>query len=688
MLNTKNPYKYTVYIFWLILWGATMLLVGNIVYYSRLEVETPLRYALIAFANGKYHIYFWPSYLIQYLIWTVAYGFVIAMFYVYQEKYHHDAEGIEQGSTCWEKDSGKYNKTHSEPFGLKNYDDSIGTIKENLNNPKTPPVPGNPNMILSATVRLSTADQITNMNNNVLVVGGAGSGKSRFLIKPNILQMNCSFISIDPAGEMLKSLCNVLKKNGYKIKVFNLINMNHSCKYNPFCYIRNNTDVSIMIDCFMSNTTAPEQKSGDPFWDKSEKALYMAITFYLIDIADKQYQNFATVLWMVQQGQIDENARFTQNSPLDDLFEGKTKISHEYINGRKILRSVQNSEEERKEYKKKIEVSLCSTNYTTFKLGGTKVLKSILISAAVRLNPFSTPEVNALTSDDTVELGQLAKELTCFFVILPQTNTTFNFLSAMLFAQMFETLYYEGSLIPNNRLPYHVRFLLDEFANVGKIPEFSQKISTCRKYNISVTIVLQSIAQLKTAYKDDFDTIIGNCDSSICLGTNEQTSADYFSKKLGKTTIRARSLNGQKAGREGGRYGYQQTGRELMMPEEIQQKMPFQYCIVMMNHTNPFYDKKYDLKNHPLFRETGDGDPKNYYILEDEPEFLCVQDPAIPKEHVPDIENEKGQEESSEMVPDDAGVILEELMTNGDAHEIYRIIYDATSETQGSQNNS
>ena len=345
--------------------------------------------------------------------------------------------------------------------------------------------------------------------------------------------------------------------------------------------------------------------------------------FYLKDIAAPEYQEFSTILWMVQLAQIDENARTTTDSPLDDLFNGKTAISHTVIDGKRVLISRELSEEESKEYKEKLETSLCMTNYKTFKLGGAKTLKSILISAAVRLNPFSTPAVQTLTCTDNVELDKVGDELTCFFAIIPQTNTTFNFLVSMLFSQMFESLYYKGSQIPNSRLPYHVRFLLDEFANVGKIPEFPQKISTCRKYNLSVTIVLQSIAQIKTLYKDDYETIIANCDTSICLGTNEQTTADYFSKKLGKATIRVRSTSGQKVGSGAGSHGYQQTGRELMMPDEIM-TMPFDRCIVMMNHVNPFYDKKYDVEKHPLYKETGDSDKGNYYFIEKDPEFVCV----------------------------------------------------------------
>ena len=369
--------------------------------------------------------------------------------------------------------------------------------------------------------------------------------------------MNCSYVVTDPSGELLKSMHNVLADNGYKIKVFNLVDMSHSCKYNPFKYVRSETDVSILVDCFISNTTAPDQKSGDPFWDKSEKALLSSLIFYLVDIADEKFKKFSTILWMVQLAQMDENGRpgqkpsskfgFSLDMPLDELFNGTKKIVEKEVTdkyGKKqmVLDAAEVSDpKEIEKLQERIETSLCLTNYKTFKLGGTKTLKSILISAAVRLNPFSIPAIKNLTDDDNVELESVGDVLTCFFAIIPQTNSTFNFLISMLFSQMFESLYYKGATIPNSRLPYHVRFLLDEFANIGKIPEFPQKISTCRKYNISTTIVLQSIAQIKMLYKDDYETIIGNCDTAICLGTNEQTTADYFSKKLGVGTIRVKN---------------------------------------------------------------------------------------------------------------------------------------------------
>lgn len=683
-----------------ILWFLVLMIVSAMAYQRHQGQNASIFTAVDAVAHLK--VYYWlnPVTWGSCIKWTIIYWVGIGMFMIYEQKWKHDAAGIEAGSAHWNDDVEGYNQTHTEPFGEKYFSDEPGlTIGgKNLNNPLADPIPGNPNMIMSQTVRLSTADMKTHVNNNVLVVGGAGSGKSRFFIKPNILQMNCSFIVTDPSGELLKSTRNVLVENGYRIKVFNLVDMKYSCKYNPFRYIRTETDVSILVDCFISNTTAPDAKGYDPFWDKSEKALLSALIFYLVDIAEDKFKKFSTILWMLQLAQMDENINnrrqisvkpnfdFSVDTPLDELFNGTKKIAEKAVkdkNGRTkyVLAAVDVTDpKEQSKLQEKLETSLSITNYKTFKLGGVKTLKSILISAAVRLNPFSIPAVQNLTGEDNVNLDEVGDELTAFFCIIPQTNNTFNFLVSMLFSQMFETLYYKGTSIPNSRLRYHVRFLLDEFANVGKIPEFPQKISTCRKYNISITIVLQTIPQIKMLYKDDFETIIGNCDTSICLGTNEQTSADYFSKKLGKTTITARNKSTQ-IGKSGGSLSFNQTGRELKMADEIM-TMSFEDCIVTMNHVSPFFDKKYKLEDHPQYMKTGDGDPNNFYFLEKDEEFLCVDneeevnDFAV-EESFEDTTNEKYQPKSLEEV-------LGDLLLNVPDEDGYYLIKDEDSDMKAS----
>ena len=687
MTDNKQQYKKLVYVFLGVLWFFFMLFVGNCVYYTKFAPEeilaaegTPVFKALVAMSRFRYPGFLdslIPSHTFSYLRSQIGYSIIYALlawaFIVYEQKFKHDAEGIEQGSAQWTHNFKDFNKTHNEPFGAETYDDTPGVATENLNNKNTPPVPGCPNMIMSERVRLSTADMKTHVNNNVLVVGGAGTGKSRFFVKPNILQMNTSYVVTDPSGELLNSMHNVLAQNGYKIKVFNLVDMEHSIRYNPFKYIHSSTDVSILVDCFLQNTTAPDQKSGDPFWEKSEKALLAAILFYLHDVADPIYQNFSTVLWMVQQAQLDENKPTSENTPLDDLmFFGYgdentrkatyKKISHDITSdGTMILKTIDvKADEEHPSgmtYAERVQTSLCTTNYATFKLGGTKTLKSILITAAVRLNPFSNPAVQELTREDHTELDKVGDELTCFFAIIPQTNTTFNFLVSMMFAQMFESLYRIGNERPNPRMPYHVRFILDEFANIGKIPEFPQKISTCRKYNISTSIILQSIAQIKTMYKDDFETIIGNCDTSICLGTNEQTTADYFSKKIGDATIRVRSSS-QQIGKGGGSHSYQQTKRELMKADEIM-RMPFEKCIVTMNHCDPFYDNKYDVEKHPQYENTGDFSKDNAYLIQKDPAFTITRNENSVKDTIfGELGDSSPAEGSSDLEPQEAENVI------------------------------
>lgn len=685
------------YLLYGMLWFLLMIFVSAYAYQEHKFGDASFFTA--ADAVGRFGIFYWlnPVTWGACIKWSFVYWIGIAMFLIYEQKFKHDMAGKENGSAKWNDTVEEFNEEHNEPFGDKMFYTKSGEAKENLNNPGRPeakPVPGDPNMIESEIVRLSTADMKTHLNNNVFIVGGAGTGKSRFFIKPNVLQMNCSYVVTDPSGELLKSMHNVLANNGYTIKVFNLVDMSHSCKYNPFKYVRSETDVSILVDCFISNTTAPDQKSGDPFWDKSEKALLSSLIFYLVDIADEEFRKFSTILWMVQLAQMDENGRpgqkpssefgFSLDMPLDELFNGTKKITSKHIKdkyGKNQLVLEATDVSDKKEVKKlqdKIETSLCLTNYKTFKLGGTKTLKSILISAAVRLNPFSIPAIKNLTDDDNVELESVGDRLTCFFAIIPQTNSTFNFLISMLFSQMFESLYYKGATIPNSRLNYHVRFLLDEFANIGKIPEFPQKISTCRKYNISTTIVLQSIAQIKMLYKDDYETIIGNCDTSICLGTNEQTTAEYFSKKLGVGTITTKSSSFQ-IGKQGGTTSRQQTKRELMLPDEIM-TMPFNKCIVMMRGIDPFYDNKYPLEKHPQFMNTGDGNKDNFYDLEKDTEFLCIDKTDEYQEEV--IKENCACEENEKYMPKTLEEVLGDLLVNVPDDEGYFLIKDADAEAE------
>ena len=517
------------------------------------------------------------------------------------------------------------------------------------------------NMILTQNVHLSMNSFVTKRNNNILVVGGSGSGKTRYMIKPNIMQANCSFVVTDPKGEILQSEGEMLKKHGYRIKVFNLTDMAHSNSYNPFEYIRDDLGVLMMINCLIKNTNNGQKGGGDPFWEKSETALLQALVFYLKDNPDipKDSKNFTNVMKLLRAAEVNENDANAQ-SPLDKLF---AKVEARDPN------------------------SLAVKQYKTFKMGAGKTLKSILISCAVRLTVFNLQEIENLTKSDDLELGTIGDQKTALFVVIPAADDTYNFLVSMMYSQLFETLYYraetecsyeyyikEGKDVlaiakkqergdkytekyakklhsalkrapikqqkkkyiiramgyqkefytkadaenykkrlekakiekGSIRLPYPVRFLLDEFANIGQIPDFTKKLATMRQYEISCTIILQNLAQIKTMYKDDYESIIGNCDSFLFLGGQEMTTLEEINKKLGKETIINRGRNRSRSGK-GGSSGQNdsQQASDLMAINELM-TLPKDECILIINGLNPFHDKKYDLTTHPNFDETGD----------------------------------------------------------------------------------
>ena len=366
---------------------------------------------------------------------------------------------------------------------------------------KKPVETADPNMIASNDTKLSINDRKTFRNNNFLILGGAGTGKSRFVIKPNLLQENCSYVVTDPSGEIIVSCGKVLSDHGYKIKIFNLSNMGHSNTYNPFNYIRDEAGVLMVIDCLIKNTTGKNEK-GDQFFTNSEKLLYSACIFYLIDFeTDESRKNFSSVMDMINMSQVDENNP-SSKSELDLMFE---QID---------------------------QTSLAAKYYKAFKQAAGKTLKSIIISCVVRLQSFMTPQVTRLTGSDNINLASIGDEKTILFIITPQADRTFAFLASMLYSQLFETLYHKGETqklkTGSERLTYHVRCLMDEFANIGEIPEFPSKLSTMRKYNISATIVLQDNSQLQSMYKDEWRTIMANCDSTIFLGNAEPDTLKYF----------------------------------------------------------------------------------------------------------------------------------------------------------------
>ena len=453
---------------------------------------------------------------------------------------------------------------------------------------KKPVETADPKMIASNDTKLSINDRKTFRNNNFLILGGAGTGKSRFVIKPNLLQENCSYVVTDASGEIIVSCGKVLSDHGYKIKIFNLSNMGHSNTYNPFNYIRDEAGVLMVIDCLIKNTTGKNEK-GDQFFTNSEKLLYSACIFYLIDFeTDESRKNFSSVMDMINMSQVDENNP-SSKSELDLMFE---QID---------------------------QTSLAAKYYKAFKQAAGKTLKSIIISCVVRLQSFMTPQVTRLTGSDNINLASIGDEKTILFIITPQADRTFAFLASMLYSQLFETLYHKGETqklkTGSERLTYHVRCLMDEFANIGEIPEFPSKLSTMRKYNISATIVLQDNSQLQSMYKDEWRTIMANCDSTIFLGNAEPDTLKYFCEKLGNETVTAQSRGRSYGSKSGSSQNYQQVKRETLTAEEIG-RLPNDECLVFLRGERPARDKKFKYETHKNYDLTGDAHSENNYAYD------------------------------------------------------------------------
>lgn len=449
---------------------------------------------------------------------------------------------------------------------------------------------GGKNMVFSKDVFMSMDTRKTRRNNNVLVIGGSGTGKSRFFVKPNMLAANSSYIITDPSGELLESMGEYLVNEGYDVRVFNLVEMEHSNTYNPFHYIRNQEGVLIMINALIKNTTPKGSNTNDPFWEKAETALLQAICFFLVSECNKDDQNFSNVMKLLRCAKAVEGQEDV-DSTLDIMFKDLAEKEPEHI-------AVQ--------------------QYAVFKsAGGGKTAQSILISCQTRLQTFNLDAIKKLTSTDNVDLGSVGDKKVALFCITPSADTTFNYLIALLYTQLFETLYHHAETdtvnCPGKRLRSHVRFLLDEFANVGTIPDFSQKLATMRKYEISCSIIIQALSQLKALYKDDWEVLVGNCDSLLFLGGSDATTLEYISKTLGKETIR--SINNSRSyGRQGSfSLSYNKSGRELMQPDELR-VMDNNNCVLFIRGLYPFFTDKYPLEKHPNYSRCGDGNKK--YIFD------------------------------------------------------------------------
>lgn len=476
------------------------------------------------------------------------------------------------------------------------------------------------NIILTNDVKMSLNTRQTRKNLNVMVIGGSGSGKSRFYVKPNLMQANTSYVCTDPKGELLRSTGKMLESYGYKIKVFNLIDMAHSHNYNPFNYIYDvdgnysATAVIKMVNVLMKNTSKEGGGGGDQFWDDSTKALLAALCFYLVECEDKSMQNFSEVMKLLKKAEVKEGSDDYQ-SDLDLIFDA-LEFPEKY----------QTEEAEHNEQFKNLNLIdlaksakpanryMCLKYYKDFKKAAGDTAKSILISTAVRLQAFNIPEVMDLTCCDNIHLEMIGDEKTVMYIIIPSSDDTFNFLAAMMYTQLFDVLYDRANFKHGGRLPFHVRCLLDEFANVGTIPRFEELLATMRSMEISANVIIQNLSQLKKMYKDSWENVLGNCDSLLFLGGQEPTTLEHVSKTLGKETIDTRSHN-----RTRGKNGSTSEndgilGRELMTVDELK-VMKDNECILFVRGIYPFFCDKFVIEKHPNYKLLEDSNKDNAYLI-------------------------------------------------------------------------
>ena len=448
------------------------------------------------------------------------------------------------------------------------------------------------NILLTQTERLTMNGRPSNpkyaRNKNVLVIGGSGSGKTRFYVKPNLMQMHSSYCVTDPKGTIVLECGKMLEDNGYEIKILNTINFKKSMKYNPFAYLRSEKDILKLVQTIIANTKGEGEKAGEDFWVKAEKLYYTALIGYIFYEAPREEKNFATLLDMIDASEVREDDE-TYMNPIDRLFEAleKKEPTHFAV----------------KQYKK-------------YKLAAGKTAKSILISCGARLAPFDIRELRDLMSEDELELDTLGDRKTALFVIISDTDDTFNFVVSIMYSQLFNLLCNKADDVYGGRLPVHVRCLLDEFANIGLIPKFEKLIATIRSREISASIILQAQSQLKAIYKDNADTIVGNCDSTLFLGGKEKTTLKELSETLGKETIDLYNTSETRSNQKSFGLNYQKTGKELMSQDEIT-VMDGGKCIFQLRGVRPFLSDKFDITKHNNYKLLEDYDKKNIFNIED-----------------------------------------------------------------------
>ncbi|HGD0363617.1 TPA: VirD4-like conjugal transfer protein, CD1115 family [Streptococcus agalactiae] len=448
------------------------------------------------------------------------------------------------------------------------------------------------NVLITNTERLTMNSRPKNpkyaRNKNVLVIGGSGSGKTRFYVKPNLMQMHSSYVVTDPKGTLVLECGKMLYENGYDIKILNTINFKKSMKYNPFAYLRSEKDILKLVQTIIANTKGDGEKAGEDFWVKAEKLYYTALIGYIYYEAPEEEKNFKTLLDMIDASEVREDDE-TYMNPIDRLFEAleKKDPSHFAV----------------KQYKK-------------YKLAAGKTAKSILISCGARLAPFDIRELRELMSEDELELDKIGDRKTALFVIISDTDDTFNFVVSIMYSQLFNLLCDKADDVYGGRLPVHVRCLLDEFANIGLIPKFEKLIATIRSREISASIILQAQSQLKAIYKDHADTIVGNCDSTLFLGGKEKTTVKELSETLGKETIDLYNTSETRANQKSFGLNYQKTGKELMSQDEIT-VMDGGKCIYQLRGVRPFLSDKFDITKHKNYKLLEDYDKKNLFDVEE-----------------------------------------------------------------------
>ena len=501
----------------------------------------------------------WTPYTMKFIgIFLLLYGGAIPFYYTGQK---NTRPGEEHGSASW------------------------GSVREL--DKKYRDKDAGKNVILTQHLQMSMNGKLHRRNLLQIIVGGSGSGKTRFLAKPNLMLANASFIVTDPKGEMLRAVGNLFLEEGYVLRVFDLIDPSKSDCYNPFCYIRKDADVFKLIDNFIKNTTPKGAKANDPFWEKSETALDAALMLYLLHEAPPEDQNMETILYMIENGGAKEEDDDYQ-SPLDLLFEALEEEQPDHIAVRQ---------------------------YHIFKQAAGKAAKSILISCGARLAPFDIKELRNLMAYDEMELDTIGDKKTALFLIMSDTDSTFNFVIAILQSQLTNLLCDKADDVYGGRLPVHVRFILDEFANIGQIPQFDKLIATIRSREISASIILQSQSQLKAIYRDNADTIVGNCDTMLFLGGKEKTTLKEISEILGKETIDSFNTSENRGKEISHGLNYQKLGKELMTQDEIA-TMDGGMCILQLRGVRPFFSKKYDITKHPRYKYLSDADKKNTFDVE------------------------------------------------------------------------